>query len=392
MASNKALVPFSLVRNLRVFFFWTHPACVAAAVFVAIVAACQMIAGTIVGDWMHTSQIVKSFDDPVGAAWLEEQEAIAWRFAADILDGWGVPNGGVSEAALPLDKGQLSSKLLGDQDDAADDDGGLIPAGGAKIATEYGLWGACVWSKTFSQAEQKTRETFMCKTYTELHDGAHISDDAAGKIAPTPSSANFGAAQALSVIACVGVGISLLASIVAMFVHGNTSPPKADERLLGGSGTADDDLEEVDKWCTTGGVPFPTTGVAGRLVVVSAVCATVGGVAAFGALGAWADSQAAGELQQQAANSHGVIEFAMGSAMLMVGLGGGFAVIHVIMLVLGYLWFRDNMIINEAENDHPSDGPLARGDDGEIVGSLQAAGLPASKADALETMDDDGKV
>jgi hypothetical protein len=347
-----------------------------------------MLAGTIIGDWMHTSQVFKLIDAPADAAWLKLQQARAWRFAEDVLEGWGDSSGVASSDTTPLDSALLSARMVGDGDDAANDDGGVIPAGGAKIATEYGLWGACVWSKTFSQVEDKTRETFSCRTYADMHEGLRISDDEAGRLAPTPSSDNFGAAQGLSIVACVGSCVGVIACAVVMFLHGNAESPKRGELLLGAE--FDEEPEDVDNFCTTGGVPFPTTGLAGRLAVVSAVGLGVSAVASFAAIGAWVDSPATTDLQRIAAATDGAMSFSLGSSVWMMGLGGGFALVQVLLLGLGYFWFREQAPVSATQEEAPADG--AGQGAGQAVGTL--AGQPAGKGvehtDALD--DDDGKV
>jgi len=289
----------------------------------AMVAACQLIAGALVGDWMHTSQIVTSVQ-PSGVDWLSwenQQVDQAFDLAADVIQGWSAP--------------ATVRGSLGEGDASQDDDGSSIPPGGARITTEYGLWDACVWTKTISAATMKPDEGLNCRTYDKLAASGRLSDDSPGDLAPTPSSSNFMAAQVFAVIGASASGLAVLLLGAVTFMVGNES---------GGL-----DEEEEEKWeeeplgtcCANRGPRFPSSGCTGRLTLAGGLLIIVAILASLGALAAWADSQAAQDLAKLPAASGHTISFAFGSSFIIVGLGAACGVASVILLAAGYCWFKD---------------------------------------------------
>ncbi len=305
-----------------------------AASFVSLVAVAQLIAGTAAGDWMHTSQIVEArvSSEATWGQWSAAASESAFEVARRVL--WGEGDAGVALQAV----GDLQ-----ETDDLTDDDAGVIPPGGSRVSTEYGLWNACVWTKTVSMDNSSVREALRCKPYDELAQSGAIADDDAGAEAPIPSSVDFAAAQVLSVTGSLAGSISAALIVAAAVITGVTY--KAEDAAASGtpqalSAAVFEDLGQSACFPSRG-PPFPTTGWTGRFVVGAAASMCVAVVFSLAALGAWADSLAASELQSLANASDNVLSFGFGSAFVVVGLGSGCGLVAVVALGLGYLWFRD---------------------------------------------------
>lgn len=260
-----------------------------------------------------------------------------------------------------------------------DDDGGKIPGGGSRVSTEYGLWNACVWTKTISMDKSSVREALRCKPYSELAATGVIADDDAGKEAPVPSSVDFAAAQVLSVVGSLAGSVSAALIIAAAVVTAITykpedTPPAATVEAL--AATVFEGMGQSACFPSRG-PPFPTTGWTGRFVVGAAASMSVGVLFSLAALGAWADSLAASELQRLASASDHAMSFGFGSAFVVVGLGSGCGIIAVAALGLGYLWFRRPEEAAAPDADSTAYA-LLDGDQGE------PAGLAAPAARATE--------
>lgn len=327
---------------------------------------------------MHTSQIVDArvSSEASWQQWSAMASDSAFEAARRVL--WGDGDASIALRAV---------EDLQETDDMTDDDAGVIPPGGSRVSTEYGLWNACVWTKTVSMDNSSVREALRCKPYDELAQSGVIADDDAGKEAPIPSSVDFAAAQVLSVVGSLAGSISAALIVAAAVVTGITykpeeGAPSATPEAL--SATVFEDMGQSACFPSRG-PPFPTTGWTGRFVIGAAAAMSVAVLFSLAALGAWADSLAASELQRLASASDHALSFGFGSAFVVVGLGSGCGVVAVVALGLGYLWFRDpETAAATAGEDTTTDYAPLDADQAEPVGL--AAPVARTAAASIPTM------